>query len=74
MDKLIVLDHMEAQIMNNSATILKLLDIVHPAAKTLINIAGLRSEWTTWMVAKVDGGQGQGGGQVGTDTHSTLAK
>ena len=51
------LDHME--IMNDGATILKLLDIVHLAAKTLINIAGLRSEWTTWMVAKVDGGQGQ---------------
>jgi len=39
MDKLIVNEHGEAQITNDGATILKLLDIVHPAAKTLVDIA-----------------------------------
>ncbi|CAG7848004.1 Probable T-complex protein 1 subunit eta Short=TCP-1-eta; AltName: Full=CCT-eta [Serendipita indica DSM 11827] len=39
MDKLIVNDRGEAQITNDGATILKLLDIVHPAAKTLVDIA-----------------------------------
>jgi T-complex protein 1 subunit eta len=39
MDKLIVSDRGEAQITNDGATILKLLDIVHPAAKTLVDIA-----------------------------------
>lgn len=38
MDKLIVNDRGEAQITNDGATILKLLDIVHPAAKTLVDI------------------------------------
>jgi T-complex protein 1 subunit eta len=39
MDKLIVNDRGEASITNDGATILKLLDIVHPAAKTLVDIA-----------------------------------
>ncbi|KAH7107136.1 chaperonin Cpn60/TCP-1 family [Auriculariales sp. MPI-PUGE-AT-0066] len=39
MDKLIVNSRGEAQITNDGATILKLLDIVHPAAKTLVDIA-----------------------------------
>ena len=38
MDKLIVNNRGEAQITNDGATILKLLDIVHPAAKTLVDI------------------------------------
>lgn len=39
MDKLIVSDRGEAQITNDGATILKLLEIVHPAARTLVDIA-----------------------------------
>jgi T-complex protein 1 subunit eta len=39
MDKLIVNDRGEAQITNDGATILKLLEIVHPAAKMLVDIA-----------------------------------
>ncbi|KAF7310687.1 T-complex protein eta subunit [Mycena chlorophos] len=39
MDKLIVNELGEAQITNDGATILKLLDIVHPAARTLVDIA-----------------------------------
>jgi T-complex protein 1 subunit eta len=39
MDKLIVNERGEAQITNDGATILKLLEIVHPAAKTLVDIA-----------------------------------
>lgn len=39
MDKLIVNGRGESTISNDGATILKLLDIVHPAAKTLVDIA-----------------------------------
>ena len=39
MDKLIVNERGEAQITNDGATIIKLLDIVHPAARTLVDIA-----------------------------------
>ncbi|TRM65840.1 chaperonin Cpn60/TCP-1 family [Schizophyllum amplum] len=39
MDKLIVSERGEAQITNDGATILKLLEIVHPAARTLVDIA-----------------------------------
>merc|ERR1719423_489599 len=39
MDKLIVDNRGEATISNDGATIMKLLDIVHPAAKTLVDIA-----------------------------------
>lgn len=39
MDKLIVDSNGNATISNDGATILKLLDIVHPAAKTLVDIA-----------------------------------
>lgn len=39
MDKLIVDDKGKATISNDGATILKTLDIVHPAAKTLVDIA-----------------------------------
>lgn len=39
MDKLIVDERGEATISNDGATIMKLLDIVHPAAKTLVDIA-----------------------------------
>ncbi|KAG8994292.1 T-complex protein 1 subunit eta [Tulasnella sp. JGI-2019a] len=39
MDKLIVNERGEAQITNDGATILKLLEIVHPAAKSLVDIA-----------------------------------
>jgi T-complex protein 1 subunit eta len=39
MDKLIVDNRGKATISNDGATILKLLDIVHPAAKTLVDIA-----------------------------------
>lgn len=39
MDKLIVSERGEAQITNDGATILKLLDIVHPAARVLVDIA-----------------------------------
>ena len=38
-DKLIVDNRGEATISNDGATIMKLLDIVHPAAKTLVDIA-----------------------------------
>lgn len=39
MDKLIVVGNQKATISNDGATILKLLDIVHPAARTLVDIA-----------------------------------
>lgn len=39
MDKLIVGSNGQATISNDGATILKLLDVVHPAAKTLVDIA-----------------------------------
>lgn len=39
MDKLIVDQNGKGTISNDGATILKLLDIVHPAAKTLVDIA-----------------------------------
>jgi T-complex protein 1 subunit eta len=39
MDKLIVDNNGKATISNDGATILKALDIVHPAAKTLVDIA-----------------------------------
>ncbi|KAJ9100475.1 T-complex protein 1 subunit eta [Naganishia friedmannii] len=39
MDKLIVNERGEATISNDGATLLKLLDIVHPAARTLVDIA-----------------------------------
>ncbi|CAO1634628.1 unnamed protein product [Sympodiomycopsis kandeliae] len=39
MDKLIVNGQRQATISNDGATILKLLEIVHPAAKTLVDIA-----------------------------------
>ncbi|CAH1959955.1 unnamed protein product [Acanthoscelides obtectus] len=39
MDKLIVAGQGNATISNDGATIMKLLDIVHPAAKTLVDIA-----------------------------------
>ena len=39
MDKLIVDNRGKATISNDGATILKLLDIVHPAAKPLVDIA-----------------------------------
>lgn len=39
MDKLIVNDKGQAQITNDGATILKLLEIVHPAARSLVDIA-----------------------------------
>merc|ERR1712176_1433038 len=39
MDKLIVVGNQKATISNDGATIMKLLDIVHPAAKTLVDIA-----------------------------------
>jgi T-complex protein 1 subunit eta len=39
MDKLIVDDRGKASISNDGATIMKLLDVVHPAAKTLVEIA-----------------------------------
>lgn len=39
MDKLIVNSRGEAQVSNDGATLLKLMEIVHPAAKTLVDIA-----------------------------------
>ncbi|CAG9764264.1 unnamed protein product [Ceutorhynchus assimilis] len=39
MDKLIVVRNGKATISNDGATIMKLLDVVHPAAKTLVDIA-----------------------------------
>ena len=39
MDKLIVENNGKATISNDGATILKLLDVVHPAAKTLVDIS-----------------------------------
>ncbi|CAG8544947.1 4565_t:CDS:10 [Paraglomus occultum] len=39
MDKLIVDERGEVTISNDGATIMKLLDVVHPAAKTLVDIA-----------------------------------
>lgn len=39
MDKLIVNNNGEVTISNDGATILKKLDIVHPGAKTLVDIA-----------------------------------
>lgn len=39
MDKLIVDKNGKSTISNDGATIMKLLDVVHPAAKTLVDIA-----------------------------------
>lgn len=39
MDKMIIDSRGKATISNDGATILKLLDVVHPAAKTLVDIA-----------------------------------
>ena len=39
MDKLIVNQNGKATISNDGATIMKLMDVVHPAAKTLVDIA-----------------------------------
>lgn len=39
MDKLMVDSRGQVTISNDGATIMKLLDIVHPAAKTLVDIA-----------------------------------
>lgn len=39
MDKLIVDGNNKATVSNDGATILKLLDVVHPAAKTIVDIA-----------------------------------
>ncbi|ESN92287.1 hypothetical protein HELRODRAFT_186153 [Helobdella robusta] len=39
MDKLIVDNHGKATISNDGATIMKLLDVIHPAAQTLVEIA-----------------------------------
>eukprot|EP00047_Mylnosiga_fluctuans_P001740 m.221712 g.221712 ORF g.221712 m.221712 type:complete len:568 (+) comp10637_c0_seq1:62-1765(+) len=39
MDKLVVNDRGEATISNDGATIMKLLDVVHPAGRTLVDIA-----------------------------------
>ena len=39
MDKLIVTDGGKTTISNDGATIVKLLNIVHPAARTLVDIA-----------------------------------
>lgn len=39
MDKMIVNDRGQATISNDGATIMKLLDIVHPAARTLVDVA-----------------------------------
>ena len=39
MDKLIVDNRGKATISNDGATIMKLLDVVHPAARTLVDIA-----------------------------------
>ena len=39
MDKLMELSNGEVLISNDGATIMKLLDVVHPAAKTLVDIA-----------------------------------
>ena len=39
MDKLIVNERGQATISNDGATIMKLLDIVHPAARILVDIA-----------------------------------
>jgi len=39
MDKLVVVGSQKATISNDGATIVKLLDIVHPAARTLVDIA-----------------------------------
>ncbi len=39
MDKLIVDGKGKATVSNDGATIMKLLDVVHPAAKTLVDIA-----------------------------------
>ena len=39
MDKLMVDSKGSATISNDGATIMKLLDVVHPAAKTLVDIA-----------------------------------
>lgn len=39
MDKMVVESKDKVTISNDGATIMKLLDIVHPAAKTLVEIA-----------------------------------
>ena len=46
MDKLIVDNRGKATISNDGATIMKLLDVVHPAAKTLVDIA--KSQVSSW--------------------------
>ena len=39
MDKLLVDDRYNATISNDGATIMKLLDVVHPATRVLVDIA-----------------------------------
>lgn len=44
MDKLVYSDNGTVTISNDGATVMKLLDIVHPAAKTLVDIARSQDE------------------------------
>lgn len=52
MDKLIVDQNGKGTISNDGATILKLLDIVHPAAKTLVDIAKSQDAEVKFRVIK----------------------
>lgn len=54
MDKLIVDQNGKSTISNDGATILKLLDIVHPAAKTLVDIAKSQDVEVRTIIALVD--------------------
>lgn len=62
-------------ISNDGATIMKLLDIVHPAAKTLVDISlsqdaevGVGGDGGKVCMGGDDGGKvGMGGGKVGVD-------
>lgn len=50
MDKLIVDNQGKSTISNDGATIMKLLDIVHPAAKILVDIAKSQDAEVSFML------------------------
>lgn len=52
MDKLIVDQNSKSTISNDGATILKLLEIVHPAAKTLVDIAKSQDAEVNFIILK----------------------
>ncbi len=51
MDKLVVDERGNATISNDGATIMKLLDVVHPAGRTLVDIAKSQDAEVTYIVS-----------------------